>query len=61
MEENLTDDDFKDNWQDIYQKINVPAEVMMEDSIDVDSDAAIIHEATDDDTVNSIIEEKKQC
>jgi hypothetical protein len=31
---------------------------MMEDFISVDSDVAIIQKATDDDTVNSIIEEK---
>jgi hypothetical protein len=60
VEENLTDDDNKDNWQQICQKINMPAEVMMEDSFDVDSDVAIIQEATDDDIMNSIIEEKRK-
>jgi hypothetical protein len=41
VEENFTDD-VKDNWQQICQKINVPAKVMMEDFISVDSDVAII-------------------
>jgi hypothetical protein len=59
MEENLIDDDDKYNWQQIRQKRNVLAEVMMEDFIIVDSDVAIIQETTDDDDfVNTIIEEK---
>jgi hypothetical protein len=53
MEESLIDDHFKDSWQQICQKINVPVEVMMEDFISV----AVIQEATDD-IVNSIIEGK---
>jgi hypothetical protein len=59
IDTNLTDDDVQDNWQQICQKVNVPAEVMMEDFINVDGDDAIIQEATDD-TVNSITERKKQ-
>jgi hypothetical protein len=55
VEENLIDDDIKDNWQQICQKINVPAEVTMEDFIDVDSDVAVIQEATEDIIVNNVI------
>jgi hypothetical protein len=44
MEENLTDDDVTDKWQQICQKINVPAQVMMEDFNDVDTDVAVIQE-----------------
>jgi hypothetical protein len=39
-------------------EINVPAEIMMEGFNDVDSNVAIIQEATGYDIVNSIIEEK---
>jgi hypothetical protein len=56
--EKLTDDDVKDNQQQVYQKINVTAEAIMEDFINADSDVSIIHEATDDENVNSIIENK---
>jgi aspartyl aminopeptidase len=43
----------KEHYQ-IRQKINVPAQVTMEDFIDADIDVAVIQKATDD-TVKSII------
>jgi hypothetical protein len=56
MEDSLIDDDMKGNWEQIHQKINVPAEVMKGDFISVDSDVAIIQEATADGVANSIVE-----
>jgi hypothetical protein len=56
MEENPIDDDIKDKWQQIHQKVNVPTVVTMEDLSDVDSDFAVIQKATED-IVNGITEE----
>lgn len=42
VEKNLIDVDVKVNWQEIRQKINVPAEVTIVDIIDVGSGVVVI-------------------